>query len=168
MGDFNAQIGKRTKPMETATGKRGIGLRNERGDTLGGWATSRKYKIMNTMFQKKVGRRWTWKSLNCVTKTEIYYIIANKPDIVTDVTFINQVNIGLVMSNIKLDVEVERKELMTRRPPRVDATRIGSKKIEFQLELRNRIRDTTRTRRHRQDKRNHHRHDPTNKRVKSS
>ena len=28
---------------------------------------------------------------------------------------------------------------MTKRPPRVDATRIGSKKIEFQLKLRNRF-----------------------------
>ena len=39
------------------------------------------------------------------------------------------------MSNIKLDVEVERKKWTTKRPPRVDATRIGTKKIEFQLEL---------------------------------
>ena len=39
------------------------------------------------------------------------------------------------MSNIKLDLEVERKK----RPPREDATRIGSTKIEFQLELRNRF-----------------------------
>ena len=48
------------------------------------WATSRKYKIMNTMIQKKT--------------------------VVTDVI----VNIGsghrLAMSNIKLDVEVERKK----------------------------------------------------------
>ena len=69
------------------------------------------------------------------------YFLTNRPDNVTDVTVINQVNIGsdhiLVMSNIKLDVEVERKTLMTRRPQKVDATRIGSKKIEYQLELRN-------------------------------
>ena len=48
-----------------------------------------------------------------VTKTEIDYILTNRPDIVTYVTDINQVNIcsdhRLVMSNIKLDVEVERK-----------------------------------------------------------
>ena len=41
------------------------------------------------------------------------YILTNKPDIVTDVTASNQVNIGsdhrTVMSNIKLEVEVERK-----------------------------------------------------------
>ena len=34
MGDFNAQITKRTNPLETATGKFDLELRNERGDTL--------------------------------------------------------------------------------------------------------------------------------------
>ena len=43
------------------------------------------------------------------------------------------------MHNIKLDVQVERQTLMTKRPPRVDATQIESKKIEFQLEWRNRF-----------------------------
>ena len=75
--------------METATGKIGLELRNERGDTLVELATSRKYKNLNTMFQKKAGRRWTWKSPNGVMKIEIDYILTNRPDIVTDVTFIN-------------------------------------------------------------------------------
>ena len=102
-----------------------------------------KCKIMNTMFQKRVWRRWTWKSPNGVTKTEFDYILTNKLAMVTGVTVINQVNIGrdhrLVMSNIKPDIKVERKKLMTKRPPRVDTTQIGSKKIKFQLELRNRF-----------------------------
>ena len=50
MGDFNAQIGKRTNLMETATGKFGLGLRNE----------PRNYKLLNTMFHKNAGRIWTW------------------------------------------------------------------------------------------------------------
>ena len=54
-----------------------------------------------------------WKSPNGVAKTEIDYILTKRPDIVTEVTVINQVNIGsdhrLVMNNIKLDIEVERK-----------------------------------------------------------
>ena len=95
------------------------------------------------MFQKKTGRRWTWKSPNGVTKTEIDYILTNKPYIVTDVTVINQVTVGsdhiLIMSHIKLGVEVERNTLMIKRPPRVDAAQIGSKNSEFQLELRNRF-----------------------------
>ena len=42
MGDFNAQLGKRSNATETATATFGLGLRNERGDTLVEWATSRK------------------------------------------------------------------------------------------------------------------------------
>ena len=34
MGDFNAKVGVRTNPSETATGRFGLGQRNERGDTL--------------------------------------------------------------------------------------------------------------------------------------
>jgi len=78
MRDFNAQIGKRTNPLETATSKFGLELRNERGDTLVEWATSRKYKILNTIFQKVAGRRWTWKSTNGVTKTENDYILGSQ------------------------------------------------------------------------------------------
>ena len=105
---------------------------------------------MNTLFQKKAGVG--------VTKTEIDYVLTNRSDIVTDVTVINQVNIGinhrLAMSNIKLVAEVERKTLMTKRPPIVDATRIGSKKIEFQLELRNRLESLQKL------EQTHHKHDP--------
>ena len=95
-GDFNAQIGKiKIKTIETATGKFGLQLRNERGDTFVEWTTARKYKLVKTMFKKKAGRRLTWKSPNGVTKTEIDYILTQKPDIVTDVTIINQFNFVL-------------------------------------------------------------------------
>ena len=86
MVDFNAQIGKRTNPMETATGKFGLGLRNERGDILVELAKSRKYKMMNTMIQEKARRRGTWKNANGVTKNENDYIPTNRPDIVTNVS----------------------------------------------------------------------------------
>ena len=43
------------------------------------------------------------------------------------------------MRSIKLDVELERNTLMTRSPPKVDATQIGSKKKKFQLEITNRF-----------------------------
>ena len=109
MGDFNAQIVKITNFMQATTGKFGLCLRKERGDTLVEWATSRKYKLINTMFQKKAG----------VTKIEIDYIITNRPTMVTDVTFINQANLGsdhrLVMSTIKLDIKVEMSRSHTNR-----------------------------------------------------
>ena len=59
MGDFNTEIGKRINPMETATANFELELKNEKGETLVEWATSRKYKIMNTIFQKKEERGWT-------------------------------------------------------------------------------------------------------------
>ena len=43
------------------------------------------------------------------------------------------------MSNVKLDVEVERKQMIANRSPRVDITQIVSKKFELQLKLRNRL-----------------------------
>ena len=68
MGNSNALIRKRINRMETATGTFVLELRNERDDILLERTTSRKYKIINTMFQKKPRRRWTWKSPNGVTK----------------------------------------------------------------------------------------------------
>ncbi|MEG7522285.1 MAG: hypothetical protein M3H12_04185 [Chromatiales bacterium] len=67
-----SEVGKQTKPMEAATGKFRLGMRNERGDKLVEWATSRKYKITN---QKKAGRKWTWKSPDGEAKNEIDYIL---------------------------------------------------------------------------------------------
>ena len=42
IGDFNVQIGKRTNPVETATDKFWLEMRNERDDTLVECETSRK------------------------------------------------------------------------------------------------------------------------------
>jgi len=50
IGGFNGQIGKRTNPMESSTGKFGFELKNEGGDTLVEWAN--KYKIMYTMTKR--------------------------------------------------------------------------------------------------------------------
>ena len=92
MGDFNAKVGGQTNTSERATGCFGLDQRNERGDTLVELATSTNFKIMNTQFQKKAGRRWTWRSPDGKTKNEID--MTDKPNMVTDVTVINRVNIG--------------------------------------------------------------------------
>ena len=63
---------------------------------------------MNTQLQKKVGRRWTWRSSDGNTKNEIDYIMTDKLSMVTDVTVINRVNIGsdhmMVMGSITLNM----------------------------------------------------------------
>ena len=48
------------------------------------WSTSKNFKIVNTQFQKKAGRRWTWRSPDGNTKNEIYYIMTDKPSMVTE------------------------------------------------------------------------------------
>ena len=79
-------------------------------DTLVEWATSTKFKIMNTQFQKKADRRWTRSSPDGHTKNEVDYIMTDRPSMVTDVTVINRVNIGsdrrMVMGSITLNTRV--------------------------------------------------------------
>ena len=124
MGNINAQLWReKTNPLKTAIDQIGLEIRNERLE----WVKLRKYKIMNMMYQKIAGMRWMWKSSNGVTKTELD-TLTNRSDIVTDVAVTNQVNIGS-------DHKMAMKNKMTKRPPKLDTTQMGSKKIEFQLEL---------------------------------
>ena len=99
---------------------------------------------MNTQFQKKAGRRWTWSSPDGNTKNEIDYIMTDKPSMVTDVTVINRVNIGsdhmMVMGSIMLNTRAEMRKLLNKNTrTRVDTQTIGTKKNMFQLELKNRF-----------------------------
>ena len=144
MGDFNAKDGGQTNTSESATGCFGLGQRNERGDTLVEWATSTNFKIMNTQFQKKAGRRWTWRSPDGHTKNEIDYIMTDNPWMVTDVTVINRINIGsdhrMVMGSITLNTRAERRKLQNKNTrTSVDTKMIGTKKNTFKLELKNRF-----------------------------
>ena len=119
-----------------------MGQRNERGDTLVELAISQSFKIMDTPFQKKAGRRWTWRSPDGHTKNEIDYIMTDQPSMVTDVTVINRNNIGIdhmmVMGSITLNTRAERRKLLNKNTrKRVDTQMIGTKNNTFQLKLKN-------------------------------
>ena len=96
---------------------------------------------MKTQFQKKPGRRWTWRSPDGNTKNEIDYIMTDKPSMVTDVTVISLINIGsdhrMVMGSITLNTRAaERRKLLNKNTrTRVDTQMIGTKTNTFQLEL---------------------------------
>ena len=150
MGDFNVKVGGQTNTSERATGCFGLGQRNERGDTLEEWATSKNFKIMNTQFQKKAGWRWTWRSPDGNTKNEIDYIMTDKPSMVTDVTVLNRVNIGsdhrMAMGSITLNTRAERRKLLNKNTrTRVDTQMIGTKKNTFKIELKKQVHSTRRT-----------------------
>ena len=147
MGDFNAKVGGQTNTSERATVCFGLGQRNERGDILVEWATSKNVQIRNTQFQKKAGRRWTLRSPDGHTRNEIDYIMTDKPSMVTDVTIINRINIEsdhmMVMGSITLNTRAERRKLLNKNTrTRVDTQMIGTKKNTFQLELKNSTRRT--------------------------
>ena len=99
---------------------------------------------MNTQFQRKAGRRWTWRSPDGHSKNEIDYIMTDKPSMVTDVTVINRISIGseyrMVMGSITLNTRAERRKLLNKNTrTRVDTRMIGTKKNTFQLELKYRF-----------------------------
>jgi len=123
MGDFNAQIGKHQRPDS------GSNWETKETTFLIEWATSIKGKIINTKFQKKAGRTWTWKSPNDVTNTKIEYILTHEPDIVTYVRVISQVNIGIdhgmATSNNINRIKEDRVQTRTENPIR-DTTRTST------------------------------------------
>ena len=52
-----------------------------------------KFKIMNTLFKKRLNRWWTWISPNGATKNKIDYIMTDRADIFLDVSVLNSFNI---------------------------------------------------------------------------
>ena len=93
---------------------------------------------MNTRFQKKAGRRWTWRIPGGRAKNEIDYIMSDRPSMVTDVTVINRINIGsdygMVMGSVTLNTRAERRNLLNKNTrKRVDTQMIGANKNTFQL-----------------------------------
>lgn len=55
---------KTGKGSEKCIGKFSQGARNERGEDLINFSLNNNLKIVNTLFQKKPHRRWTWRSPN--------------------------------------------------------------------------------------------------------
>ena len=139
IGDFNAKVGQK-RSGETAVGNFGIGNRNDRGDLLVEFAERNQLKIMNTFFQKKANRKWTWKGPNGITKNEIDFILTNRSDIVKDVTVLNKVNVGsdhrMVRSRLGLNLRVERNKLV--RNTRPNLCKLREKTEEYKLEVQNR------------------------------
>ncbi|XP_013384095.1 craniofacial development protein 2-like [Lingula anatina] len=143
MGDFNAKIGIKSDEQERTTGKFGSRERNERGDLLIEWATANNLKIMNTIYKKKISRRWTWQSPDGCTRNEIDYIMTNRPNIFTDVKVLNRLDAGsdhrAVMGVIRINVRKDRQKCLSNPSKRPSIEQLVIKKDEFQILLTNRF-----------------------------
>ena len=141
IGDFNAKVGKQ-ETGEKAIGKFGLGVRNNRGQMLMEFAARKNLKIMNTFFQKKESRKWTWQGPNNSVKNEIDYILTTRPDLIKDVFTSTRLNMGSdhrpVLAKLKMNLRVERRRRINRQP-KFDRNQIVQCAEEFQIELQNRF-----------------------------
>ena len=143
IGDFNAKIGTRKTGDSNIMGMYGIGERNERGERLIEFATSRKLYIANSKFPKKSSRKWTWKSPDGSVKNEIDFIMTNKSNTIEDLTVLNRVTIGsdhrLVRCKVNFNTRIERAKLVKPTKSRIDYQQLKAQQSMFQLELSNRF-----------------------------
>lgn len=116
MGDFNAKLGKRQENDEEYVGKFGLGYRNERGDTMLNFMNQHKLYAMNSFFDKRPERKWTWISPNGKVKNEIDYILTDKKISIQDVTVLNSFNTGsdhrFVRAALTINKQLERRRIM--------------------------------------------------------
>ncbi|KAK6054393.1 endonuclease/exonuclease/phosphatase family protein [Cooperia oncophora] len=92
-GDFNAVIG-RSLNHEPGCGPHATGRRNDRGTTLLSFCSANGLLVANTFFKKRFGRKWTWRSPNGTTRTEIDHVLCPNLKFVRDVTTLSGCNVG--------------------------------------------------------------------------
>ena len=140
MGDFNGKVGS-SITSNKIVGKFGLGSRNRNGDYLVEFANTHQLSIMNTFFQKRAARKWTWIGPNNSIKNEIDYILCSKPDKIQDVEVVNQFNTGsdhrLLRGKLIIDTKEDRKNKLA--PRRKPIRQLGEDVGQFQLRLRNRF-----------------------------
>lgn len=92
IGDLNAQIGKQMSEESKFVGPFTHGKRNSNGQKLIDFVQEHNLCIMNSFYNKKKNRKWTWIAPGGKVKNEIDFIITNKPKLFMDVSVINQFN----------------------------------------------------------------------------
>ncbi|CAG4951120.1 unnamed protein product [Parnassius apollo] len=137
MGDFNAKLCTR-ESGELKLGKFGVGQRNRRGQQLADFMVKEGLFMMNSFFQKRLHRKWTWSSPDGTTKNEIDFIMTTRRQLFSDVSVIARVKTGsdhrMARGTLNLNVKLERSRLMksTLRSPRA----LIQNPESFHLELR--------------------------------
>ena len=76
MGDWNAKAGSQELPG--VTGKFGLGVQNEAGQSLIEFCQENAPVIANTLFQQNKGRLYTWASADGQHQNQIDYILCSQ------------------------------------------------------------------------------------------
>lgn len=110
MGDFNAQIGQKVSGEDMILGPYCLNKkRTNNGERLINFSFENKLKILNTNYNKKPDRKWTWSSPDGTYKNEIDFILSNKEYYFNDVSVINNLNFNtnhrMVRATIKSKIK---------------------------------------------------------------
>lgn len=92
IGDFNSQIGKRESNENNCLGPYTYGKRNKNGHRLMDFVQEFNLNVMNSYFNKKPNKKWTWISPLGNIRNEIDYIITNKPKFFINIEIINRLD----------------------------------------------------------------------------
>ena len=76
IGDWNAKVGSQETPG--VTGKFGLGIRNEAGQSLIEFCQENALVIVNTLFQQHKRRLYTWTSPDGQHRNQIDYILCSQ------------------------------------------------------------------------------------------
>ena len=99
-------------------------------------------KIMNSFFEKKAQRRWTWIPLSSWAENEIDFVLLDTPAIFTDVSVLNSFSTGsdhrLLRDHIILNTKIERAKRI-KKVGKANSQTLTTKKKEFKLLLTNRF-----------------------------
>jgi len=87
MRDFNVKINTNIEVF-------GLGTRDNRGQILMDFLGRERIYCMNTFFQKKPQKKWTWINLDVTIKNEISYILSSNKHICTDVSVLYRFDTG--------------------------------------------------------------------------
>ncbi|CAG5024203.1 unnamed protein product [Parnassius apollo] len=109
MGDFKTKLGTR-ESGELKLGKFGVGQRNRRGQQLADFMDKEGLFMMNSFFQKRPHRKWTWSSPDGSTKNEIEFIMTTRRQLFSDILVIARVKTGsddrMVRRTLNLNVKL--------------------------------------------------------------
>lgn len=117
-------------------------MRNKRGQSLVNFLEHKKLYAMNTFFQKRASRKWTWVGPGGQIKNEIDYVISSHKYIVTDVSTLSRFKAGsdhrMVRAVFRFDLKSERAK-MIKSQTRYEKPEIASLANAFQIDLENRF-----------------------------
>jgi exonuclease III len=147
-GDFNAKVGENCVP--NVVGDYGLGVRNERGDTLVQWCMGEGFTIKNTYFKLHPRRLYTWKSpQDCegnVVRNQIdYFLIQDRyKNSITRVAAYPGADIGSDHNPLIADMAVRLKKAAVAKPVRrfaTDRLRNADTKKKFMSVVEERLKD---------------------------